>query len=145
MVSVTLKNCRCTPSYVCGPCADEEHYRIVVPKKDSKLALSTDSVVRKNTPVARGFMDYFPAAMAAVAQLSKAANEKHNPGEPMHHARGKSTDHADCILRHLMDRGEIDPEDNVRHSVKVAWRAMALLQEELEAAGEAPLARGARK
>ena len=138
----------------CDACNDKYHveYRIVKPKpekpepkKDSKLALPVDSKQRKDTPVARGFMDYFPAAMAAVAQLSKAANEKHNPGQEMHHARGKSNDHADCILRHLMDRGEIDPEDNIRHSVKVAWRAMALLQEELEAAGEAPLARGARK
>jgi hypothetical protein len=60
----------------------------------------------------------------------------------MHHARGKSTDHADCILRHLIDRGTVDT-DGIRHSAKVAWRALALLQLELEEAG-APLARGAR-
>lgn len=114
-------------------------------EKDIKHTLSTDSTVRKSTPVARGFLDYFPAAMAAVAQLSRAGNDKHNPGEDMHHARSKSGDHADCIMRHLMERGTIDPEDNIRHSAKVAWRAMALLQEELESAGEAPLARGARR
>jgi hypothetical protein len=106
-------------------------------------ALPTDSAARKNTPMARGCLDYFPAAFAAVAQLSKAGNDKHNPGEELHHARGKSADHADCILRHLVDRGTVDPEDGIRHSVKVAWRALALLQEELEAAG-APKARGAR-
>jgi hypothetical protein len=106
--------------------------------------LPTGTPERKSIPLARGVLDYFPAALAYVAQISKAGNDKHNPGEDMHHARGKSTDHADCILRHLVDRGEIDEEDGLRHSGKVAWRALALLQEELEAAGEAPLARGAR-
>lgn len=106
------------------------------------LALPTDAAQRKAIPMARGLLDYFPAALAAVAEVSKAGNDKHNPGEEMHHARGKSTDHADCILRHLVDRGALDPEDGLRHSAKVAWRALALLQEELEAAG-APLPRGA--
>jgi hypothetical protein len=105
--------------------------------------LPTGSQERKDIPLVRGLLDYFPAALAAVAEVSRAGNEKHNPGEEMHHARGKSMDHADCILRHLVDRGTIDPEDNLRHSAKTAWRALALLQEELEAAG-APLPRGAR-
>jgi hypothetical protein len=106
-------------------------------------ALPTDSAQRKALPLARGCLDYFPAALAAVAALSKAGNDKHNPGQPLHHSRGKSGDHADCIVRHLIDRGTVDPEDGIRHSVKVAWRALALLQEELEAAGEASLPRGA--
>lgn len=87
-------------------------------------------------------LDYFPAACAAVAELSRIGNEQHNPGEEMHWARGKSSDHADCVVRHIMDRGTVDT-DGVRHSTKAAWRALANLQEELEAAG-APLARGAR-
>jgi hypothetical protein len=106
--------------------------------------LPTGSKERKDVPLVRGCVDYFPAALAYVARVSKAGNDKHNPGEEMHHARGKSSDHADCIARHLVDRGAIDPEDGLRHSGKVAWRALAMLQEELEAAGEAPLARGAR-
>lgn len=106
-------------------------------------ALPQGSAERKAVPLARGCLDYFPAALAAVAEVSRIGNDKHNPGEPIHHARPKSTDHADCILRHLLDRGDVDPEDGVRHSAKVAWRALALLQEELEEHG-APLARGAR-
>lgn len=104
--------------------------------------LPTDPKARKDTPVVRGFLDYFPAAVAEVARVSKVGNDQHNPGEEMHHARGKSTDEADCIVRHLMERGTFDT-DGLRHSAKVAWRAMSLLQKELEAAG-APLARGAR-
>ncbi len=102
-----------------------------------------DPLERKDIPLARGMLDYFPAALCAVAGLSKVGNDKHNPGEDLHWARGKSTDHADCIMRHLIDRGSLDPEDRITHTAKVAWRALALLQEELEAAG-APMARGAR-
>jgi hypothetical protein len=105
--------------------------------------LPKDSKSRKDTPVTRGVLDYFPDAIAAVARVSKLGNDKHNPGEEMHHARSKSTDHADCIVRHLMDRGSVDEEDGQRHSAKVAWRALALLQEEIEREEGAPLARGA--
>ena len=93
-----------------------------------------DHAKRKGQPLCRGVLDYFPNAMLAVAECSRIANDQHNPGEPMHWARGKSTDHADCILRHLIDRGSLD-SDGVRHATKVAWRALALLEEELEAAG----------
>lgn len=105
--------------------------------------LPTDSKTRKQIPMCTGVLDYFPAALAEVAKVSYTGNEKHNPGEPLHHARGKSSDHADCILRHLVDRGTVDPDDGQRHSAKLAWRVLALLQEELEAEG-APVARGAK-
>lgn len=117
--------------------------RVEFRKEAPSPVLPTDSAARKDLPLATGCLDYFPAALAAVAELSKKGNDKHNPGQPLHHARGKSMDHADCVVRHLVDRGTLDPEDGVRHSVKVAWRALALLQEELEAAG-APKARGAK-
>lgn len=107
-----------------------------------KFALPTDSRERKDVPMATGVLDYFPAALAAVAELSRIGNDKHNPGEPLHWARGKSMDHADCIMRHLAERGLVDT-DGLSHTVKVAWRALALLQEELEAQG-APMARGAK-
>lgn len=105
--------------------------------------LTTDSDDRKGIPLATGVLDYFPAALVAVARLSKAGNDKHNPGLDLHWSRGQSNDHADCIVRHLVDRGTIDPEDGILHSTKVAWRALALLQEELEAAGAMP-GRGSR-
>ena len=97
--------------------------------------LPTDKAERKACPIFQGFIDYFPDAMAAVSNVSYVANQQHNPGEPMHWAKEKSTDHEDCIIRHLMDSGLID-DDGLRHSAKVAWRAMALLQIELEKAKE---------
>ena len=107
----------------------------------TKTTLPQDAAERKATPVVSGVLDYFPAALAEVARVSKAGNDQHNPGEPLHWARGKSSDHADALLRHLMERGAVDT-DGLRHSAKAAWRALALLQEELEAAG-APAPRGA--
>jgi Domain of unknown function (DUF5664) len=96
------------------------------------MALPTDKQERKNRPMARGVLDYFPDALAEVAYVSQVGNEQHNPGQPMHWAKHLSTDHADCIMRHLVDRGKRDPTDGLRESAKVAWRALAMLQIELE-------------
>lgn len=95
------------------------------------MALPTDAAERKGLPITTGVLDYFPDAIAAVAACSKAGNDQHNPGQPLHWAREKSTDHADCIVRHLMERGTVD-SDGIRHSAKLAWRALALLQVEIE-------------
>ena len=94
--------------------------------------LPTNAAARKDIPVVTGFADYFPDAIAAVAELSRAGNEQHNPGTPLHWDRSKSGDEADALGRHLLQRGTIDA-DGQRHSAKVAWRAMALLQKEIEA------------
>lgn len=102
---------------------------------DSKI----NSAERKGFPITRGFLDYFPDAIAAAAEVSFLGNQKHNPGQELHHARGKSADHADCIARHLMQRGGFETitidgvQYKVRHSVALFWRAGALAQEELEA------------
>jgi hypothetical protein len=110
---------------------------MVLVKPALPAALPTSSTARKRLPMCSGLLDYFPAALAEVSKVSHGANEQHNPGQPMHWARGKSTDHADCLIRHLAERGEQDT-DGLRHSAKLAWRALALLQEELEADGAKP-------
>lgn len=97
--------------------------------------LPTGGEDRKTYPVAGGVLDYFPDAIVAVAHVSYVGNEQHNPGQPLHWAREKSTDEADTMMRHFLQRGEVDV-DGVRHSAKMAWRALALLQKEIEAAEE---------
>lgn len=87
---------------------------------------------RKERPMYRGLIAYFPDALAEIANVSHVGNEQHNPGEEMHWARDKSRDHADCIIRHLVEQGSMD-DDGLRHSAKMAWRALALLQIEIEA------------
>ena len=81
--------------------------------------------------MARGLLDYFPLALAEVSKASAAGNDQHHREQPLHWDRRRSTDHADCLMRHLADRGTIDV-DGQRHSAKVAWRALALLELELE-------------
>lgn len=106
-------------------------------------SLPTDSAKRNRFPMFDGLLAYFPNALAAVAELSLVGNEQHNPGEPLHWSRDKSTDHANKIVKHLVDHGKFD-SDNVRHSVKVAWRALALAQEEIEREEGAPVSRGSQ-
>lgn len=104
-------------------------------------ALPTDSEERKTYPMFSGLLGYFPAALGEVSHHSYLGNEKHNPGKELQHARGKSGDHEDCIVRHLVDAKEFAPGSNSRIEElrACAWRALALLQEECEKAG-APIA-----
>lgn len=99
----------------------------------TEMILPTDSAERKGLPITTGVLDYFSLAIAEVARVSKAGNDQHNPGQKLHWDRTKSLDHADCIARHLIDRGSRDVDGQL-HSAKLCWRAMALLQTELEAA-----------
>lgn len=94
--------------------------------------LPDDPKERKSIPLVTGVLDYFPLALIEVAKVSVAGNQQHNPGEPLHWSKGKSTDHADSIGRHLLERGQIDPILKTRTSAQLAWRALALLQTELE-------------
>lgn len=98
-----------------------------------KGPLPEDSAERKTYPMHSGLLAYFPAALAAVAHHSYLGNQKHNPGQPLHWARGKSDDHLDAAGRHLTE-GDL---------AGAAWRILAALQLECEAKG-APIARGAR-
>lgn len=100
-------------------------------EKKEEMLLPTDSEQRKKIPITSGVLDYFPLAIAEVAKASFAGNQQHHPDKPLHWDKSKSTDHADCIGRHLIDRGTFDT-DGHRHSAKLAWRALALLQLELE-------------
>jgi hypothetical protein len=99
--------------------------------------LPTEADARNKIPMCDGLLDYFPLALAEVSKVSFVGNQQHNPGESMHWARTKSTDHGNKIMKHLADRGTFDT-DGMRHSAKIAWRALALLQEELEQAGGNP-------
>lgn len=96
------------------------------------MSLPTDPKDRKRVPLASGVLDYFPDALAEIAHTSWVGNEQHNPGTALHWDRSKSTDEADALMRHFMERGKTDV-DGIRHSAKMAWRALALLQKEIEA------------
>lgn len=119
--------------------------------------LPDDSTARKKIPLWEGVLAYFPAALVAAARVSHLGNLKHNPGEPLHHARDKSMDHTDCIARHLVDYQALKAsalrsagEEGwasfasvtaaEEHLGNMTWRVLAFVQQELEGMGRAPLA-----
>ena len=86
---------------------------------------------RKQTPIFTGVLNYFPDAIREVARCSYAGQQQHNPDKPLAWDRSKSGDELDALSRHLLEAGTIDT-DGIRHSAKVAWRALANLQKEIE-------------
>lgn len=95
------------------------------------MSLPKSAEDRKKYPVATGVLDYFPDAIAEIARVSQAGNAQHGLGPPLRWDRSKSSDEADALMRHFMERGTID-SDGLRHTAKLAWRACAMLQKELE-------------
>ncbi|WP_139375702.1 dATP/dGTP diphosphohydrolase domain-containing protein [Sphingopyxis flava] len=110
---------------------------------DNRSSLPEDDGDRLAYPMFDGLLAYFPNALAEVAMVSMIGNQQHNPGQPMHWARGKSTDHANKAVRHLVDHGKRDAR-GVRHTARAAWRILALLQEEIERDEGRPLSRASR-
>lgn len=86
---------------------------------------------RKRYPLATGLLDYFPDAALEVAHVSLVAQDQHNPGKPLEWDKSKSSDHDNTLLRHFLQRGTRD-KDGLRHRAKVAWRAFAALQIEID-------------
>ena len=120
-----------------------------------------EDAARKAAPMFRGLLGYFPAALFEVAAHSLDSDRKHNGDNPEgpQWARGKSADHEDTIIRHLIDAGPrrtslawqlfewfkfwapkgSSAKDARRYHLRcIAWRALALLQEDCEADGAAP-------
>ena len=123
---------------------DLEHVQETYPPlPDDTMRLPVDSTERKQIPLVGGLLNYFPDALVAVARISKKGNEKHNPGKPLHWSRDKSTDHLECIARHLIDWDKIDPDDGEYHIDHLIWRACAQSQllKEAHGAKKAPGAR----
>jgi hypothetical protein len=94
--------------------------------------LPTNSEDRKKVPLASGVLDFFPDALIEIARVSWIGSKQHHPDKPVWWDRGKSGDHGDALMRHFLERGGRDA-DGGRHTAKMAWRALAMLQLELEA------------
>lgn len=124
------------PTTIVGPC-ELECNRMRGPGGAPTRAttLPEDPALRKNFPVATGVLDYFPDALVAISEISKAGNDQHNPGLPLRWTRSKSGDEADTCIRHFLQRGTKDT-DGMRHTAKAAWRMLALLQKEIESEQE---------
>ena len=97
------------------------------------MGLPTDPKERKNVPIGTGVLDYFPDALAEVAKVSFAGQKQHGLDmcKGLRWDRTKSTDESDALIRHYLERYEID-KDGLLHAAKMAWRALAFLQKEVE-------------
>jgi hypothetical protein len=134
--------------------------------------LPDESKMRYHYPISSGCLAYFPAALAGVSKHSYIGGAKYNDGGLVH-LRYVSTQHMDCVQRHLMDmqdllaareRGqttvptyvynfEKKVEELVDLSIEEAiliecnalsWRSLAISQELHEKFGNKPLAPAAR-
>ena len=134
--------------------------------------LPNDSKMRYHYPISSGCLAYFPAALAGVAKHSYIGGAKYNDGGLVH-LRYISTEHLDCIGRHVLDlldlqaakaRGEthvstyvynfddkkeqlvdLPIEDAILIECNaLSWRSLAFSQEAHEKYGKKPLAPAAR-
>lgn len=101
--------------------------------------LPNDYKARKAIPLYTYLTQYSPNALVEVAKVAVAGNEQHNPGQPLHWAKGKSMDQLNTAMRHLFDHGmgnaydEDDPwRDSqgqpIMHLAKAAWRLLAEIE-----------------
>lgn len=134
--------------------------------------LPDESKMRYQYPISSGCLAYFPAALAGVARHSYIGGAKYNDGALVH-LRYISTEHLDCIGRHLLDlqdliaakqRGQTHvktwvfnfnekAEELIDLSIEEAiliecnalsWRSLAFSQEQHERLGKRPIAPAAR-
>jgi hypothetical protein len=144
-----IYQCKGCGFFTRGPCqsceAGTQAMRAVFPyRKHEGAVLPTDAEERKGIPIFSGFLNYFPLAVAAVARHSKRANEKHNPGQPLHWAREKSTDQEDCIGRHLIDIETVNADGEYEDATALVWRALAKLEILEEKRLGKPMSRGSK-
>jgi hypothetical protein len=98
------------------------------------MTLPTDYNERKSLPLWDFMFKYFPDAWLEVVRVAVAGNNQHNPGEPLHWAREKSTDQLNTAFRHQFDYGlgtKVDT-DGCYHLAKAIWRLSAQLQLDIE-------------
>lgn len=99
------------------------------------MSLPDDRDARNALPVWDGCMVYFPDCWAEIAKVSVLGNKQHGLGSKLRFVRDVSTDHANKIMRHMLDHatGKVKDTDGTYHLAKAAWRALAALQVAIEA------------
>lgn len=91
--------------------------------------LPIDYHARKAIPLYDFLTGYFPDALVELTKVSVEGNTQHNPGEPLHWARGKSMDQLNTAMRHMFDhKSNPFDTDGCYHLAKAAWRLLAEVQ-----------------
>lgn len=122
----------------------------------TQMTLPTNPIERKATPVWRGCIRFFAAALAGVARIS----HQFNRSDKLQHDRKTAADHVDSAIRHAMDAEDLvaayerappprameggEHKRRILDEVdKATWRMLAWSQAMHEKYGGAPLAPGA--
>lgn len=94
------------------------------------MSLPTDYAERKAIPLYSFLTGYFPLAIIEMVKVAVEGNKQHNPGEPLHWARGKSMDQLNTAMRHQFDHGmgQTYDTDGTMHLAKAMWRLGAEIQ-----------------
>lgn len=89
------------------------------------------------SPVVRGFMQYFPNALAAVADVSGFGATKYAWGNWVF-VDGGIERYTEALGRHLLAEASEshDPESKLLHAAHAAWNAMARLELMLKEQGK---------
>ena len=136
MNETSARPCGCDPgaNWKCDWHQTVKWVEQLIVKEGGTVGLPTEDKDRKRIPIFTGFLMYFPDAVAAVAEVSRVGNEQHNPGEPLHWAREKSTDQLNTAQRHMIDHGvgNTKDTDGTYHLAKAIWRLAAELQLTIE-------------
>lgn len=113
----------------------QTRYEAQVATYKTLYGLPTEDKERKRLKLWTFLLEYFPDSFVAVANVAIAGNEQHNPGQPLHWAREKSTDQMNTAFRHQFDygRGVKKDTDGQWHLAKAIWRLSAQLQLDIEA------------
>ncbi len=93
--------------------------------------LPTNRDARNALPVWDGCFAYFPDVWAEVAKVSVLGNLQHNLGDKLFWNTHVSTDHANKVIRHMLDdaAGNVTDDDGkTMHLAKALWRIAAMLQ-----------------
>lgn len=98
-----------------------------------RSSITTDAKARKLIPIHTTLFKYFPKAVSEIANCCVVGGAQHGQEiNDLHWDRSKSGGELDALCRHLLDAGYYDT-DGIRHSAKIAFRALANLELELEA------------
>jgi hypothetical protein len=111
------------------------------------MTLPKDYAARKALPLYDVYTKYFPRAQIELVKVAVVGNEQHNPGEPLHWARGKSMDQLNTAMRHMLDHAlgnvydddpaveitradgtKFYPSHRTMHLAKAMWRLGAAIE-----------------
>jgi len=99
-----------------------------------EIVLDGIDLRRKGQPVYTGVLKYFPDAIKYIGHVSLVGGKQYGQDETnIFWDRDNTSVNEDALVRHLIDHSKNPKDtDGVYHLGKVAWRALAALQEMLE-------------